>query len=302
MNRIFWIIILILWILFGMWISRRFIWGNGFISANTSENVSKTTIIEKGNSYNSSWRIADGSAFTYTANEGLRFKEAKYDRLPTNESVNTGISNTAAYLKNSTNRSLKILGYYKQDEQNTSVFPNLGLARANNIKNWLVSLGASSSQIEMEGVLQPNAQWSNDTLYNGIEFAFDGVKENNSRIDEIKARLQGKPITLYFATNQDNINLTEQQRQDFADLNYYLDRVASAKLNITGHTDNIGNKEANTTLSEQRAEFAKNYLIQKGGINIDRMTVKGFGPTKPVATNDTAEGRAQNRRVEITLL
>lgn len=74
---------------------------------------------------------------------------------------------------------------------------------------------------------------------------------------------------------------------------------AGLKLEIQGHTDNVGQAAANRTLSQQRAEAVRDYLIQTGGIAADRLTAVGYGGTKPVAANTTDDGRAQNRRVEI---
>jgi OmpA-OmpF porin, OOP family len=72
-------------------------------------------------------------------------------------------------------------------------------------------------------------------------------------------------------------------------------------VRIDGHTDNIGTLEYNQGLSERRAEAVASYL-QNRGVSRDRMTVAGFSFTQPVADNSTAEGRAQNRRVEIDLI
>ena len=69
-------------------------------------------------------------------------------------------------------------------------------------------------------------------------------------------------------------------------------------LTIQGHTDNTGTREVNDRISLQRAESVSNYL-QSCGMNKDRFVVEGLAYDVPVATNDTAEGRAQNRRVEI---
>ncbi len=69
------------------------------------------------------------------------------------------------------------------------------------------------------------------------------------------------------------------------------------KVSVEGHTDNTGNSAANQSLSERRAAAVKAYIVGKG-ISADRLTSKGFGQTKPVATNNTAAGRALNRRVE----
>jgi outer membrane protein OmpA-like peptidoglycan-associated protein len=72
------------------------------------------------------------------------------------------------------------------------------------------------------------------------------------------------------------------------------------KVVIEGHTDNVGEDAANLTLSEQRANAVKEFLI-KEGCNPSQLNTKGFGKTKPVAPNDTEKGRAKNRRVEIKL-
>jgi OOP family OmpA-OmpF porin len=72
-------------------------------------------------------------------------------------------------------------------------------------------------------------------------------------------------------------------------------------VRIDGHTDNIGTLEYNQGLSERRAEAVAAYL-EAAGVSRDRMTVAGFSFTQPVASNDTPEGRALNRRVEIDLI
>lgn len=74
-----------------------------------------------------------------------------------------------------------------------------------------------------------------------------------------------------------------------------------AKFSIEGHTDSDGSNALNQTLSENRAGAVRNFLIE-GGIAADRLMSSGFGETKPIATNKTAAGKAQNRRVEIKLI
>jgi outer membrane protein OmpA-like peptidoglycan-associated protein len=72
-------------------------------------------------------------------------------------------------------------------------------------------------------------------------------------------------------------------------------------ITIEGHTDNVGGAKANQTLSEQRANAVKQWLIGTGGIPDGCIGTKGFGATKPVASNATAAGRQKNRRVEISI-
>ncbi|MFZ4263599.1 OmpA family protein [Sphingobacterium sp. HJSM2_6] len=85
-----------------------------------------------------------------------------------------------------------------------------------------------------------------------------------------------------------------------------LNRVAALlieknfSLKLAGHTDNTGSMQTNLRLSKERAESVKAYLVSKGA-NASRIEATGYGPNQPIATNATAEGRQQNRRVEFTL-
>lgn len=263
----------------------------------------KTPAITKAEPYKlGAWNIADGRSFTERSPDHFRFKDSQMAYLAPTAGLNTSVNKTADYLKKNPNRSLDITGYYRTPEKNNSIFPNLGLARADKVKNMMMGLGVASSQINTTGIKLPDARWhKNNTIDKGIEFGFSDLKKDNSRIAAIKKRLFGKPITLYFATNSDEINLSTQQRQDFADLKYYLGEVPKAKLEIGGHTDNMGDRSYNVNLSKERAEFATDYLTQRGGIAKNRMVSQGFGPDKPAGSNATSEGRQKNRRVEVIL-
>jgi len=76
-----------------------------------------------------------------------------------------------------------------------------------------------------------------------------------------------------------------------------LQKQPSLKLRIDGHTDSTGDAAKNLDLSKRRADSVKNALV-KLGIGADRLTTSGLGQTKPISTNDTPQGRAENRRVE----
>lgn len=81
----------------------------------------------------------------------------------------------------------------------------------------------------------------------------------------------------------------------------YLQRKSDEKVEIGGHTDNVGRPEANMKLSLERANSVRDYVISRG-IDPERVTAKGYGSTKPVADNKTEDGRATNRRTEVTIL
>ncbi|HEY8484980.1 MAG TPA: OmpA family protein, partial [Longimicrobiales bacterium] len=74
------------------------------------------------------------------------------------------------------------------------------------------------------------------------------------------------------------------------------------RLLIEGHTDNVGNAASNQVLSEKRAAAVKAFLEKEYGIDAGRLEARGFGDMKPVAPNDTPEGRQANRRVELVKL
>jgi outer membrane protein OmpA-like peptidoglycan-associated protein len=80
-----------------------------------------------------------------------------------------------------------------------------------------------------------------------------------------------------------------------------LNENPDLKAKIEGHTDNAGDDAKNMTLSANRAEAVKTYLVNKG-ISADRITTEGFGETMPIADNTTSAGRTKNRRVEIKVM
>jgi len=93
-------------------------------------------------------------------------------------------------------------------------------------------------------------------------------------------------------------DLRTEGREDLAKLSGIVLNYPSLRLTIEGHTDNTGNAEINQTLSEQRANAVRNYLVNQG-LAAGSVSTQGLGMNNPVADNGTAEGRQKNRRVEI---
>ncbi len=80
-----------------------------------------------------------------------------------------------------------------------------------------------------------------------------------------------------------------------------INKFEGSRVQISGHTDSIGGEAANAKLSQERADRVADFLVQVGQIAAHRVSSQGFGETKPVASNETPEGRAANRRVEILI-
>ncbi len=130
----------------------------------------------------------------------------------------------------------------------------------------------------------------------------NGYQDGDGCPDEIPAAVQkfsGVIKGIRFASGKSRI-----LRSSFKTLNNAAKVLAEYKgvrLEVQGHTDSRGNAEKNQTLSQARAEAVKAYLEGRG-IEGSRLEAKGFGPDKPVASNDTKKGRAENRRVEFKLI
>jgi outer membrane protein OmpA-like peptidoglycan-associated protein len=96
-------------------------------------------------------------------------------------------------------------------------------------------------------------------------------------------------------------NLLPESYPELERLVKSMQENANMKIKIDGHTDNVGTHQANMELSTKRADAVKQFLVSKG-VAENRIQTKGFGATKPIASNNTDEGRAKNRRVECTIV
>jgi outer membrane protein OmpA-like peptidoglycan-associated protein len=98
----------------------------------------------------------------------------------------------------------------------------------------------------------------------------------------------------------DKAALKPQTRSELNELTGILNKYPDTHILLAGHTDSTGRKDYNMQLSMRRAQSVADYLVSRG-VDSGRFTVEGFGPSEPVASNDTPAGRAQNRRVEVAI-
>lgn len=141
-------------------------------------------------------------------------------------------------------------------------------------------------------------------LFHSDHFALN--QENSDHSHEINIPLQpiepGASVILkniFFDNNQYHLQSTSYSELD--KLVWLLQENKKIILQISGHTDNVGSKENNNKLSQQRAQAVAQYLVSKG-IASNRLVAKGFGDTKPIQPNNTEEGKSLNRRTEINIL
>lgn len=136
--------------------------------------------------------------------------------------------------------------------------------------------------------------------YNAFEDE-DGCPDQGEDIVVERCSINLQGATVEFSTGSDRIRPAS---------NGLLSRIAKvlqtrddiARIRIEGHTDNTGREAKNQVLSEKRAASVMRHLIDKGGVDADRLTSVGYGQSRPIGSNDTNEGRQQNRRVEFNFV
>lgn len=125
-----------------------------------------------------------------------------------------------------------------------------------------------------------------------------GVARVDMKLEKIEVGKSYRVNDLKYATNSSEI--TGPSKYILDQLIIFLQENPTVKIEVQGHTDNVGDLESNMALSKQRAFSVVDYL-QEHGVKTTRLTAQGFGPTKPLATNDTEAGRAENRRTAFVI-
>lgn len=126
--------------------------------------------------------------------------------------------------------------------------------------------------------------------------------EGSSKTENPTKTEEPKPIVLknvFFETNK--ADLRKESRTELNKLRLLLTENPTMKIEISGHTDNVGSDADNLSLSEKRAKAVRDFLVQNG-ISAERLTYKGYGKTQPIDSNDTETGRAANRRTAFLIL
>ena len=193
-----------------------------------------------------------------------------------------------------TKRPVEATIYY----ENLTTGQNIGVARSNpTTGEYKIALPANNRygfRAEASGYIPINENLDLTKLASGREEI-----ERDLILVPIE---QGQTLTInnvFFETGQ-----TELLPASYPELERLAKLMAEnpkMQIRLEGHTDNVGVPQSNMVLSNSRVEAVKNFLVSKG-VNESRIQSKGFGQTKPIAPNNTEEGRAKNRRVEFIIL
>jgi len=316
-----WIILLIVWMIGSTW------WHVCKIKQlciNIGQPIASTTEPNGTPASADGYTIADGNRFRLELPGNFSF--AKSGANTNMNSLGGSLEKVVAYLKTNPGRTLEIIGYYSPNETNTTSLANLGLARAEGIKQYLVQQGVPATSLITKGVMRQLAFTAKgDSLYGGLEFAFGGAEPvaatptepepttvatattptatpttEKELAEAEKFTSVFKPIDLYFPMGEANYIKTSETKKFFDEATKFLADNKDKKLLLTGHTDDSGPAGVNMELSRDRANGVK-VKLRQSGIETSQIIVKAKGESEPKADNKTAAGRKANRRVTVVV-
>lgn len=145
-------------------------------------------------------------------------------------------------------------------------------------------------------LMDPWNQEGNPMLVREFRYA-EGGKTMREQLDE-----DGKIVTHGILFDPDSHTIKGESMKTLKEIGRLLEDDPDVRLSIEGHTDSDGSDDHNMTLSQNRANSVRQYLIKTYGVSTERLEAKGWGESKPIDTNDSPEGKANNRRVELVKL
>ena len=188
---------------------------------------------------------------------------------------------------------IEVVGYYYANETNTTPFENLGLARAEKLASLLNGCKDSMSKILIKGIQRDGNSTSDILLTSDVAISQMPMGLTDSK--EVQIITTNNVTEIYFPSGSDK-ELTSEK------LDQFLSEVAmnsgQKKIVLTGHTDNVGDEEANVRLSLNRCNTIKSSLVKLGAVE-QNISCEGKGSSLPKLENTSPENRAINRRVEL---
>ena len=249
--------------------------------------------------------LTDGSNFDIGVEDNLNFERdnSKFMR-PLSDPLSEYFSKVVTYMNGNPDKSLMLTGLYGADEENNSLLPNIGLARAQEVKRMLMDMGIKEDQLMTDAEEISLGFFQDNNLTGGVDFSISVKEAGEERSEDTGYEDSSfdinKPIILYFETSQKKFDLSDEDDQIIADLVNYVNNNAGTQLTVIGHTDNDGSEKTNMEFGLKRARVVRDYLL-KQGLTRKQVVRSSKGASEPIATNSTEEGKAKNRRVEIKI-
>ncbi|MBI5553021.1 MAG: OmpA family protein [Desulfobacterales bacterium] len=159
----------------------------------------------------------------------------------------------------------------------------------------MADLEGSSQQARLDAARLAAEKRFNETFSQVQEYFRADEAEVYKQKDQLVIRLKG----MRFGVGKSEI--TPENYDLLAKVQKAIAAFGKPQVVVEGHTDATGSVPKNEALSQSRAEAVRQYLLANSTVQADRITAMGFGATRPIASNDTAEGRAQNRRIDVII-
>ena len=213
----------------------------------------------------------------FVPSESINFKDSVYNYLNVNQ-----------------DKELLVTAKFLASENNANSEIQFGNDRTQFLKDILVKAGVNPDKIVLKTIPSEFNYDENGNYYDGISMMFQNVSNNRSL--KIEEGIANKTLYSDFAIKE--FKPDRKLKAYTIELKNYLAKYPNKKIYVEGHTDSIGND--NYEFGLDRANNVKNYLISQG-ISPAIIKVSSKGETEPVASNNTEEGKAKNRRIEITI-
>jgi len=240
-----------------------------------------------------------GDHFYLTGQNGFKVKceyngfvKSNYELTNPIDRESACYSQAAEFLEKNPNQALVIEGLYAESEENTSIYSNLGVARASQLKRELASMfSIPASRMKTSYQLVNEERFVADSLKDAYRLRFEAANE----VSDFSNFDTEKTITLNFNTGSSTPIMNELIRNDFGQFISYLESNPTSSILVTGHTDTTGDADRNMELGQQRAEEIKQYLV-RNGISGSRINTDSRGEEEPISESD-----AENRRVTVNI-
>ena len=183
---------------------------------------------------------------------------------------------------------LEVTGRYYADEENTTPYDNLGLARAHAIRDLMPSDLRSRIDVKSQLVSGSSAEAQQER--------FNAASFRRVVVNDAVREVEGKMVINFPHASADMLSNAELAKY----LDDLVDRLKQTeeRVNLVGHTDSSASASRNMRLGMQRAEAIKKILVDKG-VAASRISTSSKGESQPIASNETAAGMQANRRVEL---
>ena len=187
---------------------------------------------------------------------------------------------------------LEIVGHYTLSETNTSDYDNMGLARAAKIKTLLEDR-IPSTNLHISSKIVESLDNYRDQPFEAADFNYKDASTVEAKVEKV----DDKTFRIYFPYKSDDPKMNLNIIEYLNDVTEVL-KTKNTSVRVTGYTDNVGSQAYNKVLGMQRAMAIKDNLRSKG-VASSQVKIDSRGKLDPIATNETEEGRARNRRVEL---